>query len=361
MNSIPHEKYMNRAIQLARKGLYSTHPNPRVGCVLVKDQQIIGEGYHRKAGEAHAEVNALANADQSVEGASCYVTLEPCSHQGKTGPCADALIKAGVGEVIVAMQDPNPLVAGQGIAKLEAAGIIVTVGVCEAQARGLNPGFIKRMQTGLPQVTLKIGASIDGRTAMASGESQWITSEESRQDVQRLRAKSSAILTGVATVIADDPSLNVRDESLETLGRHPLRVVLDSHFRFPKQAKMLDLEGETLIMTGLEIDQDNVVQVAITEDYQVDLRAALEKLAELEINEVLVEAGPTLSGALIQAGLVDELIIYLAPKLLGSAAKPLVHLPGLEKLADCVQLDIQSMKKIGEGVEQNICITARLI
>ncbi len=361
--STPHtdQQYMNRAIQLARKGLFTTHPNPRVGCVLVKNDQIIGEGFHLKAGEGHAEVNALAEAGEEANSARCYVTLEPCSHQGKTPPCADALIKAGISEVFIAMQDPNPLVAGKGINKLKAAGINVTVGLCEAQAEGLNPGFIKRMRTGLPYVRVKIGASLDGRTAMASGESQWITSGASRKDVQRWRAKSSAILTGVDTVLADDPSMNVRDADIEMAGRQPLRVVLDSQFRFPKNAKMARLAGETLIMTGLEIEQDNALQVKINSDYKIDLENALRELAKREINEVLVEAGPTLSGALIQAGLVDELILYLAPKLLGGAAKPLVHLPGLEKLADCVQLDIQSMKTIGQGADQNIRVIAHVL
>ncbi len=342
---------MNRAIQLARKGLFTTHPNPRVGCVLVKDDQIVGEGFHYKAGEGHAEVNALDQAGDAAKDATCYVTLEPCCHHGKTPPCTDALIKAGVREVIIAMEDPNSLVAGQGVAALEKAGIKVTVGACREHAEGLNPGFIKRMKTGLPFVRVKIGASLDGRTAMASGESQWITGEDSRKDVQKFRAMSSAIVTGIETVLADDPSLNVRDPDYDTARRQPLRVVMDSEFRFPDQAKMRSLSGENLIMTTKEVDQADAVKITAGSDDRVDLEKAMRYLAEeKEINEVLVEAGSTLSGSFIQAGLVDELIIYQAPKLLGGSARALVDLPGQEKLSDCVQLDIKSLKKIGEDI-----------
>ena len=342
---------MNRAIQLARKGLFTTHPNPRVGCVLVKDDQIVGEGFHYKAGEGHAEVNALDQAGDAAKDATCYVTLEPCCHHGKTPPCTDVLITASVREVIVAMEDPNPLVAGQGIAALEQAGIKVTGGVCREQAEGLNPGFIKRMKTGLPFVRVKIGASLDGRTAMASGESQWITGEDSRKDVQKFRAMSSAIVTGIETVLADNPSLNVRDPDYDTAGRQPLRVILDSNFRFPDQAKMRSIPGENLIMTTKEVDQADAVKITAGSDNRVDLEKAMRYLAEeKEINEVLVEAGSTLSGSFIQAGLVDELIIYQAPKLLGELARPLVDLPGLEKLADCVELEIKSLKKVGEDI-----------
>ena len=342
---------MNRAIQLARKGLFTTHPNPRVGCVLVKNDQVIGEGFHYKSGEGHAEVNALDQAGDEAKDAICYVTLEPCCHHGKTPPCTDALIKAGVSEVIVAMEDPNPLVAGNGTAALEQAGIKVTVGMCKEQAEGLNPGFIKRMKTGLPFIRVKIGASLDGRTAMASGESQWITGEASRKDVQKWRATSSALVTGIETVLADDPSLNVRDPDFDTAEKQPLRVVMDSDFRFPEQAKMRSLSGENLIMTTKEVDQTDAVKITAGSDDRVDLEKAMRYLAEeKEINDVLVEAGSTLSGAFIQAGLVDELIIYQAPKLLGGSARPLVDLPGLEKLSDCVQLEINSLKRIGEDI-----------
>ncbi len=345
------QKYMNRAIQLARKGLFTTHPNPRVGCLLVKNDQIIGEGFHLRSGEGHAEVIALKQAGDAAKGASCYVTLEPCCHHGKTPPCVDALIKAGVCEVIMAMEDPNSLVAGKGIVALEKAGIKVTVGVCREQAEGLNPGFIKRMKTGLPFIRVKIGASLDGRTAMASGESQWITGEESRKDVQKFRAMSSAVVTGIETVLADDPSMNVRDPDFDTAGRQPLRVVMDSDFRFPEQAKIRSLSGENLVMTRKEIEQIDAVKIKAGSDDRIDLEKAMRYLAEeKEINEVLVEAGSTLSGSFIQAGLVDELIIYQAPKLLGGSARALVDLPGLEKLADCVKLDIKSLKKIGDDI-----------
>lgn len=353
-------QFMNRAIQIARRGLYSTHPNPRVGCVLVKGGQIIGEGYHYKAGEGHAEINALKICEDA-KGATCYVTLEPCCHQGKTPPCTEALIEAGVSKVIAAMQDPNPQVAGNGLATLQNAEIEIASGLCEEQAMGLNPGFIKRMQIGLPFIRCKIGASLDGRTAMASGESQWITSSESRQDVQRWRAMSSAIVTGIETVIADDPSLNVRDPDLDTAKRQPLRVVLDSEARFPENARMLDLPGDTLVMTTKATDRKGFISIDADKNQQVDLHKAMRILAKREVNEVLIEAGSRLSAAFIQAGLVDELILYLAPKLLGSDARSLLQLPGLEKLADCVQLDFKSIKKIGEDIRIVSRIIARNI
>ncbi len=346
-----HARFMNRAIRLARKGLFTAHPNPRVGCVLVKEGQIVGEGFHHKAGEGHAEINALAEAGDKAWGSRCYVTLEPCCHQGKTPPCTDALISAGIRDVIVAMEDPNPLVAGKGIAALENAGIKVAVGVCRQQAEGLNPGFIKRMKTGLPFVRVKIGASLDGWTAMASGESQWITGAASRKDVQKWRAMSSAIVTGIETVLADDPALTVRDPAFDTAGRQPLRVVLDSDHRFPDQAHMRSLPGENVILTTQESDHAEAVKIEAGSEGRVDLEKAMRYLADKKaINEVLVEAGSTLSGAFIQAGLVDELILYQAPKLLGGSARPLVDLPGLEKLADCVQLEIKSLKKIGKDI-----------
>jgi len=322
-----------------------------VGCVLVKDNQIVGEGFHLKTGEGHAEVNALEHAGNAAKDANCYVTLEPCCHHGKTPPCTDALIKSGVREVIVAMEDPNPLVAGQGIAMLKQAGIKVIVGICREQAEGLNPGFIKRMKTGLPFIRVKIGTSLDGRTAMASGESQWITGEASRSDVQKWRAMSSAIVTGVETVLADDPSLTVRDPAFDTEGRQPLRVVLDSDHRFPDQANMRSLPGENVIITTRASDHAEAVKIEAGSEGRVNLEKAMRYLADKKaINEVLVEAGSTLSGAFIQAGLVDELILYLAPKLLGSDARSLVHLPGLERLEDCVQLEIKSLKKIGDDI-----------
>lgn len=348
---------MNRAIQLARKGLYTTHPNPRVGCVLVKNDRIIGEGFHYKAGEGHAEVNALDQAGDSAIGSTCYVTLEPCCHHGKTPPCTDVLIRAGVSEVIVAMEDPNPRVSGQGIARLEKAGIKITPGICREQAEGLNPGFIKRMKTGLPFVRLKIGASLDGRTAMASGESQWITGEASRKDVQKWRAMSDAIVTGIGTVLSDNPSLTVREPDYDTGGRQPLRVILDSELRFPEHAIMPNLPGETLIITTQKTARSGTVTIDAANNGRCDLEKAMRYLADQEINEVLIEAGPILSGAMIQAGLVDDLILYMAPKLLGAEARPLMHLAGLEKLADCIQLEIKSLKRVSEDIR----IVARIV
>lgn len=352
---------MQRALRLAQKGLHSTDPNPRVGCVVVKDGNIVGEGWHRKAGEPHAEVLALRQAGAEAENATAYVTLEPCSHTGKTPPCAEALIKARVSRVVVAMQDPNPLVAGQGLKKLQAGGIKVECGLMETQARTLNPGFIKRMETGRPYVRVKMAMSLDGRTAMASGESQWITGEAARQDVQWLRARSSAVLTGIGTVLLDDPSMNVR-LSAKQLGvaevRQPLRVILDSAARFPAHAKTATLAGDVLVMTTAgagaeknvtESSHCKFVQVA-EKDGHVDLSAALNYLAEIEINEVHVEAGALLSGAFLQQQLVDEIVVYMAPHIMGDQARGLFALPGLSKMQDRISLDIQDVRMLAKDL-----------
>ncbi|QFY88373.1 bifunctional diaminohydroxyphosphoribosylaminopyrimidine deaminase/5-amino-6-(5-phosphoribosylamino)uracil reductase RibD [Magnetovirga frankeli] len=360
---------MARAIRLAELGLYTTDPNPRVGCVLVRDGQVVGEGFHRRAGEPHAERLALAQAGEWARGATAYVSLEPCSHFGRTPPCADGLIEAGVARVVAAMQDPNPLVAGQGLERLRQAGIQVESGLLEGQARALNPGFNKRMQQGLPWVRCKLAMSLDGRTAMASGESQWITGPEARQDVQRWRARSSAILTGSGTLLADDPSLNVRlsNEQLHQLGpdypvRQPLRVLLDSHLRTPTSARLLGLPGETLILyadasTSQAQAQAEalrragaVVRQVATSAQGLDLEQSLRLLAQRGINEIWVEAGATLSGALLQAGLVDELILYMAPKLMGDAARGLLHLPGLERMAQCIPLEYADIRRVGRDL-----------
>ena len=362
-------KWMARAIQLARKGLYTTDPNPRVGCVLVAGGAIIGEGFHRKAGEPHAERNALADArarGHDPRGATAHVTLEPCSHQGRTPPCADGLIEAGVARVVVAMQDPNPLVAGRGIARLRDAGITVDTGVMQAQAEQLNPGFIKRMRDGLPWVRCKLAMSLDGRTAMASGESKWITSDASRADVQRLRARSSAIVTGIGTVLADDPSMNVRASlaelepavaGLET--RQPLRVVLDSRLRIAPDARLIGLPGDTLILTlnddparitALRDAGAEVRVVASAAGKHPALQAVMRLLAERDINEVLIEAGPTLAGAALSAGLIDELVIYSAPHLMGDAARALFHLPGIVRMEQRIGLEIVDQRRIGPDV-----------
>ena len=346
-------RHMARALRLAERGLYTTDPNPRVGCVLVNVGEVVGEGWHRRAGEAHAEINALAMAGERASGATAYITLEPCCHHGRTPPCSEALIKAGVTRVVAAMQDPNPQVAGQGLAQLQKAGIETLGGVLQIQAEALNPGFIKRMKTGRPFVRGKLAMSLDGRTAMASGESQWITGEDARRDVQRLRARSSAIVTGIGTVLADDPSLTARVDA--DVGQ-PLRVILDSRLQMPVSARMLALPGRTLVLTANDDAQkaaalrDAGAEVAVLAENQgrVDLSAALDLLAKRDINEVLVEAGATLCGAFLQAGLFDELVVYMAPVLLGHQARDLLMLPGLENMRDRIQLEITDMRAVGQ-------------
>jgi diaminohydroxyphosphoribosylaminopyrimidine deaminase/5-amino-6-(5-phosphoribosylamino)uracil reductase len=354
--------FMARAIRLARLGLYTTDPNPRVGCVLARAGEVVGAGHHRYAGESHAERNAIAAAGERARGATAYLTLEPCCHEGKTPPCTVALLDAGVRRVVAAMADPNPLVAGKGLEALRMGGIEVEVGVLEAEARRLNPGFIKRMSQGLPHVRCKLAASLDGRTAMASGESKWITSEQARRDVQLLRARSSAILTGIGTLLADDPSMNVRlaAEDLPGMGPgervcQPLRVVVDSRLRTPAHARMLGRPGKTLIVC-LDQGRSGVMRLeAAGADVhlcsgsggRVDLEPLLRHLAGREINEVLVEAGPTLSGALLQADLVDEIILYLAPHLMGDEAHGLFRLPGLARMQDRIALEICDLRMVG--------------
>jgi len=362
--------YMARAMYLARKGLYTTDPNPRVGCVLVKEDRIIGEGWHQRAGQSHAEVEALndaANAGEGSAGATAYVTLEPCSHHGRTPPCCEALLKAGIKRVVAAMQDPNPKVAGQGLDYLKSAGIEVSTGVLEEDARLLNRGFIKRMTENRPFVRSKLAMSLDGRTAMASGESQWITSPEARADVHKLRAESSAILTGINTVLADDPSLTARIDK-EVV--QPIRVVLDSNFQMPLTAKMLTLPGRTLILTcnnhnsfrpePVEGHNEKLQKLKNigAEVYQlpekkgrIDLAEVLTFLAEKEINEVLVEAGAVLNGAVLAENLVDEWVVYMAPKILGDQGRGLFHLPGLEKLSDCKHTHFKQIRWVGTNVK----------
>jgi diaminohydroxyphosphoribosylaminopyrimidine deaminase/5-amino-6-(5-phosphoribosylamino)uracil reductase len=371
--AIPDEEFMARALRLAGNGLYSARPNPRVGCVLTRQGAVVGEGWHEYAGQAHAEIAALQSAGEQARGATAYVTLEPCAHQGKTPPCADALIAAGVAKVVVAMQDPNPLVSGQGSARLEAAGIDVKGGVLQAQAEALNPGFIKRMTCGLPYVRLKMATSLDGRTAMASGESKWITGAAARADVQRLRARSCAVLTGIGTVLGDDPSLTVREpqpglENAPAVAQQqPLRVVLDSGFRTPLTAKLLELDGDALVIGATDVPamhalksagaQTAVLPAQTAGNARVDLAAALRLLGERQCNEVLVEAGATLGGALLQAGLVDELVIYQAPMILGHEARPLLALPGLERLSQRLQLDIKEVRSVGTDLRINAIVT----
>jgi len=358
LSQVDDHRFMARAIRLARKGLYTTHPNPRVGCVLVRDGVTVGEGWHRKAGGPHAEREALAAAGELAKGSTAYVSLEPCCHHGRTPPCTEGLIEAGVARVVAAMVDPNPLVAGQGLAQLEEAGIETASGLLEPQARALNPGFVKRMERGLPHVRCKLAMSLDGRTAMASGESKWITGESARLDVQRLRARSEAIVTGIGTVLADDPSLNVRAELPGVPGDEviqPVRVVLDSRLRMPEQARMLGLPGQTLVLctdqdpahaARLEAAGAQVYEVPES-DGRVDLESALRYLAEQEINEVLLETGPTLAGSALHAGLVDELVIYMAPHLMGDAARGLFSLPALRRMGERIELEIADIRAVG--------------
>lgn len=338
---VNHEVYMARALELARRGLYSTSPNPRVGCVLVKDGEIVAEGWHQKAGEGHAEVNALRAAGDNARGATAYVTLEPCSHFGRTPPCAQGLIDAGVSHVIGATQDPNPQVAGRGFQMLRDAGITVTEPCLATEAYEINVGFMQRMKTGLPYVRAKLAQSLDGRTAMASGESQWITGPQARQDVQRLRARSCAIITGVDSVIIDDPSMTVRPAETgiqqdERLWRQPLRVVIDSQNRLPADAKLLQQPGNIMIAT-LSEPEHKAVRLPDSDDLtywlspptdngKVDLNALVRYLGEQGHNEVLIESGAQLAGAFAAQNLLHELMLYCAPTLLGSNARPLLSL-----------------------------------
>lgn len=347
-------QWMAQALQLAERGLYTTSPNPRVGCVLVKDGRLIGSGWHERAGEPHAEVHALREAGAAARGATAYVTLEPCSHHGRTPPCADALVAAGVSRVVSAMQDPNPLVAGQGIARLRAAGIEVAFGLLETPARELNIGFVKRMTQGLPWVRSKIAMSLDGRTALHNGVSQWITGAEARRDGHHWRARSCAVLTGIDTVLADDARLSVRDVATT---RQPLRVVLDSQLRLPHAARILH-GGHVLIYTCTDDAQKSAalkqhgaeVVVLPAANGHVDVLACLQDLAARGCNEVLVEAGRTLNGALLQAGLLDELIVYLAPQLLGDMARGAAALGELTQLEQRIELSWKDVRHVGKDL-----------
>ncbi len=347
-------RWMARALQLAELGLYGTSPNPRVGCVLVKGGEMVGEGWHARAGEPHAEVHALRMAGNRAHGATAYVTLEPCSHHGRTPPCADALITAGVARVVAAMQDPNPLVAGQGLEKLRHAGIKVEYGLMEAAARELNLGFHARMTRGMPWVRTKIAASLDGRTALSNGESKWITAEAARQDVQHWRARSCAVLTGIGTVLADDPQLSVR--SIAT-PRQPLRAVVDESLRVPPDARLLQQRG-LLVYTAAEnagkaaaLEQAGAeVRMLPGANGLVDLGAVMRDLAARGCNEVLVEAGRTLNGALLQQGLVDELVLYFAPQLMGDAARGIAALGELTRLTQRIELEWRDVRHVGRDL-----------
>jgi diaminohydroxyphosphoribosylaminopyrimidine deaminase/5-amino-6-(5-phosphoribosylamino)uracil reductase len=353
--------YMARALELARKGVYSTHPNPRVGCVIVKDGAIVGEGWHVRAGEPHAEVHALRQAGDKAKDGTAYVTLEPCSHHGRTPPCADALVNAGVARVVAAMQDPNPDVAGRGLLRLMNAGIAVLSGVLEGEGRALNKGFLKRMEHGLPYVRVKLAMSLDGRTAMASGESQWITGPEARSAVQRLRAQSSVVLTGADTVLADNARLTVRPDELGLNAeltalastRPPLRVLIDGRLRVPLDAQFFKA-GSALVATcaaasarGRYHDEGHEMLALASSGGHVDLRKLLTELAARGANDVLVEAGPKLAGAFTRLGLVDEFQLFVAGKFMGSSARPLLDLP-LAQMSEALELKIIEMRAVGD-------------
>ena len=357
--------FMQLALDLAKQGEFTTTPNPSVGCVLVKDGKVVGKGFHAKAGEPHAEVMALREAGENARGATAYVTLEPCSHFGRTPPCAKGLVEAGVSKVIAAMCDPNPQVAGKGLQILSDAGIESAVGLLEENAEQLNKGFLKRMRTGKPFVQLKLAMSIDGKTAMASGESKWITGAQARADVQQYRAKASAILSTSQTVLADDPSLNMRWEELppdvkadypqEKL-RQPVRVILDSSHKVRSDFKVFLTESPVWLvgeddypLTGFPVFTD-YLQLGRNQG-ETRLQALMAELGKRQINTLWVEAGSTLAGALIAENLVDELIIYMAPKLLGDQARDLCHLPNLTQLADASLWQLQSCEPVGDDLK----------
>ena len=343
-------RHMAQAIGLARRGLCTTAPNPRVGCVIAQGERVVARGFHRRAGQAHAEVEALRAAREPVRGATAYVTLEPCSHHGRTPPCADALIDAGVARVVSASLDPNPLVAGSGLERLRAAGIAVESGILEREAMALNPGFFKRMRTGMPWVRVKLAMSLDGRTAMASGDSKWISGEAARRDVQQWRARSGALLTGAGTVLADDPQLTVRlDDGCDFLP--PLRVVLDPGLATVARGRVREGDAPTLYLHAPEAKPPRGLQadhvVVPVDKGRFDLDAVLRLLATRGINEVQVEAGATLAGAFLAAGLVDELLLYIAPVLLGERARPLFDGLHIDAMAERLRLRTVDSRSIG--------------
>lgn len=343
--------HMAHALQLAAHGLFTTSPNPRVGCVIVKDDRVVGEGWHQRTGTPHAEINALKTAGEAARGATVYVTLEPCSHHGRTPPCAEALVQAGVVRVVAAMTDPNPLVGGGGIDMLILAGIQVEVGLMEAEARALNPGFISRMTRQRPWVRLKTASTLDGKTALTNGASQWITGEAARADVQKLRARACAILTGSGTVLADNPRMNVRDFDI---GRQPLRVIVDSALRTPADAAILPAliachHAAPAPRAALEQAGAEVIELPGTGN-RVDLVELLTLLAQRGINEVHVEAGAALNGALLAAGLVDEWVTYMAPMAVGDDARGLFAQPPLTTLADAARFRIADVRQIGDDL-----------
>jgi diaminohydroxyphosphoribosylaminopyrimidine deaminase / 5-amino-6-(5-phosphoribosylamino)uracil reductase len=347
-------RFMARAFELARRGLFTTTPNPRVGCVIVRDGGIVGEGWHERAGTPHAEANALAAAGAAARGATAYVSLEPCAHHGRTPPCADALVAAGIARVVAAMRDPNPAVAGQGVARIGQAGIAVECGLLEDEARELNIGFVSRMTRGRPWVRMKIAASLDGKTALNNGRSQWITGASARRDGHAWRARACVVLTGFGTVRDDDPQLTVRE--VET-PRQPLRVVVDSRLETPLTAKVL-AGGGALIAAAVD-DRDKIralrekgVEVLVLPDAagKVELGELMRELARRGVNEVHVEGGFRLNGSLLREGLVDELVVHLAPSVIGHAARGMFDLPALEDLGGRRQLKIQDLRMIDDDI-----------
>lgn len=352
------DRFMDEALQEARRGRYSVSPNPAVGCVIVRDGQIIGRGFHARPGGPHAEIAALESINREAAGATAFVTLEPCNHHGRTGPCAEALIEAGIKRVVYANDDINPAVAGGGRACLEAAGLQVLSGVRSAEAWALNAGFFKRARTEMPFVRVKLAMSLDGAVALASGESQWITGSCARSDVQRLRAEACVIVTGAGTVVADDPSLNVRDPALEMRGRVPALAILDSRLRVPEKSRLFTLPGRKLLFCASDAgaqaaglrSQGATVEVVDADARGLNLTAVLHRLAALECNDVLVEAGPTLAGAFLEAQLVDELVLYIAPRLLGLEARRAFRLPSPERLKDAFALDLVDTRRLDEDI-----------
>lgn len=356
--------FLDAAIELARNGLYSTTPNPRVGCLLARDGAVIGRGWHRRAGGPHAEAAALADAkalspNQSVEGATCFVSLEPCSHHGRTPPCADALIAAGIKRVVMASRDPNPHVAGQGIERMRAAGIRVDV-IERPAALELNAGFFRRFTLQRPWVRVKVAASLDGRAATASGESQWITGTDARADGQYWRARSCAIVTGIGTVLADDPQLTVREPqyAVDGIVRQPLRVIVDSALRTPATAKLFRTPGPVLFVALAGADATSLpknagFEVVTQSAPRIDIAALLADLARRGINEVLVEAGPRLTGEVLRLGLWDEAIVYIAPKLLGRDARPFADL-SVDRLSDAIAGKIADVRQVGDDIRVRI-------
>ncbi len=357
-------RFMARALQLARRGIYTTSPNPNVGCVIVRKGEIVGEGWHQFAGQDHAEVIALKQAGKQAAGATLYVTLEPCSHHGKTPPCVQAIIKSRIDRVVVATEDPNPMVNRGGISRLQQSGIQVDIGPGKQDAKEINRGFFKRITMGQPWVTLKTAISLDGRTAMANGESQWITGEAARLDAHKVRASSSAILTGVGTVLRDNPMMTAR---LEGIKRQPLRVILDSHLSTPTHSQILRTPGNVLIMTTQNEENDPTLLQSRTVEVlpcparngSVDLAFVMQELGKREMNTVMLEAGSQLSGNMLQHGYVDELVVYMAPDLLGSNAGDMFRLTGLEHLSDKLRLDFRDVRQIGRDLKLTLAVHQR--